>query len=191
MALDIRLFWTLTTLLLFGSVFAVESTYRREIESSRAATETLYRSTVHNEQLIGRAAELRAAQAVAEADLQRISTERSLSAATASLISTLEDAATRDHAQIAGLDPGRTTREDRLLATDLTLRVRGKFRNVVSFVEDISQHAVLLKVSNTELAVASQPEGAPEPKLDATVHATLYRLNGAGTTGERRIASAP
>jgi Tfp pilus assembly protein PilO len=191
MTLGVRLLWALTAIELFGGGIAIESRYRHSIERSRAAAEALYRSTMHNERLIAQAAELRAAQAAAEADLQHISMERSLSAATASLLSTLEVVAAREHAEISGVDPGRTTLEDRLLATDLTLRVRGKFRNIVSFVEDVSRQAVLLKVSNTELAIASEPEHAPEPNLDATVHATLYRLSGAGTTGERRIASAP
>jgi Tfp pilus assembly protein PilO len=64
-----------------------------------------------------------------------------------------------------------------LQATPLSIRINGTFRGILGFVEDLSHHATLIRVTDTELALASSAQSnAAQPRLDATIHATLYRL---------------
>jgi Tfp pilus assembly protein PilO len=77
-----------------------------------------------------------------------------------------------------------------LQANALTIRVNGKFRNILRFVENLSHHSTLINVSDTEMALANGTErDAEEPRLDATIHATLYRLQLQGHR-EVRVAAA-
>lgn len=190
MTAAVRALWAFAALVLLGGGFALERTYERSIENSKAQIEMLYRHTVVNERTIARVAELRAAQTAAEMDLRRTTANASLPAATAVLLQTLHDGALHKHTQIWGVETGRTLVQNRLLATDLTLHVRGHFPNIVRFVEDVSQHTVLVKVSSTDLALASQAPAGREPDLDASVHAILYRVQDE-EEGKGRIASVP
>ncbi|HET9097474.1 MAG TPA: hypothetical protein VFN37_12485 [Candidatus Baltobacteraceae bacterium] len=166
--------------MLIGGSLYVQTQYQPAIALSRERTETLYRETVANMRVVRQAAGLHALQLRAQADLARVSHDSSLSGATASLLFMLHGSAATFDTHILEVRPGDaqpSASGESLPATALTIRVRGKFGDILAFIEDLSHHATLISVSDTEMAPAADSEkSAMEPRLDATIHATMYRL---------------
>jgi Tfp pilus assembly protein PilO len=185
----VRILWIVTAAVSLSGAYVLESHYERSISASRMRIEMLYRNTTNNQRIVAHAAELRAAQAAAEADLQRVSHDGSLPMATVSLLVTLQEAASRYHVAVVALQPGTTVSENRLSATDLTLRMRGRFLDMIRFLENISRQNSILRVSRTDLALSSRAAKTAEPELDATVHATLYRMEFDHASGEKVLDS--
>lgn len=197
---DVRIVWLCALCVLLGGASYVQTRYQTAIHAAQERTETLYRQTVADERTIRAAAGLRAVQARAQDDLAHLSQTASLSATTAALLSELDQSAHRFDSQVTGLEPGavqpspdtkdRARGGGELRATALTIHVRGRFRSLLQFVEDLSHHSTLIRVSDTEMALAAGAgsEGS-EPHLDATIHAIIYRLL-VPKRAEYRIASA-
>lgn len=191
---DVRAVWLLALCVLIGGSFYVQTQYQTAIALSHERTETLYRETVTNARIVRQASSLHAIQQRAQADLARISHDTSLSGTTASLLFMLHGSAATFDTRILEVQPGSAPPTaavpKSLQATAVTIRVRGKFRDILGFVEDLSHHATLISVSDTEMAPANDSEnGAAEPQLDATIHATMYRL-ALPDAKELRVASA-
>lgn len=190
MSVGVRILWALSAAILISGVYRLQTHYERAIDASKTTIETLYRNTTRNQNVVAHATLLRAAQTAAEHDLHRISREHSLATVTASLLVTLQESARRCRVQVLALQPGTTTAEDRLIATSLSLRMSGTFGDLITFLQDISRHADIISVSRTDLALSTQSDGEKDPRLDATIHATLYRLQPEGAAGERTVAAA-
>lgn len=190
---DVRALWLLALCVLIGGSFYVETQYQTAIGVSHERTETLYRETVADARIVREAASLHAIQQRAQTDLARVSHDTSLSGTTASLLSTLHGSAVTFDTRILEVQPGDAQSPavpKSLRATPVTIRLRGKFRNILGFVEDLSHHATLISISDTEMAPANDSKyGAPEPQLDATIYATMYRL-AVPDDKEPRVASA-
>ncbi len=73
----------------------------------------------------------------------------------------------------------------------MTIRVRGRFDDVLRFIQALSHNRTLIGVSDTQLALASGPIDARFPVLDTTIHATLYRLRLPLTGKEDHVAANP
>lgn len=188
---DVRAVWLLALCVVLGGSFYVQTRYQTAIGGSHDRTETLYRETVANTRIVREAFSLHAIQERAQADLARVSHDTSLSGTTASLLSMLHGSAKKFDTRILQVQPGDNKGASHALqATTLTIRLRGKFRDILGFVEDLSHHATLISVTDTEMALANDSEsGAPEPRLDATIHATMFRLT-VPDDKEFRVASA-
>lgn len=190
---DVRAIWLFALCVLIGGSFYVQTQYQTAITLSHERTETLYRETVANMRIVRQAAGLHAIQIRAQADLARVSHDSSLSGTTARLLFMLHGSAAAFDTHILEVRPGDAQPSapgKSLRATALTIRVRGKFRDILGFIEDLSHHATLISVSDTEMAPANDTEdGAMELRLDATIHAIMYRLT-APSDKELRVASA-
>jgi Tfp pilus assembly protein PilO len=175
---DVRVLWIAALVVLFGGLFYVQTRYETAISASLDRTGLLYRQTVADMRLVHQASHLRKIEREARIDLSHIARTASLSDATADLLTTLNGSAGKFDAHVVGVQPesGQSS-ADGLQANPVTIRVNGKFRNILRFVEDLSHHATLIDVSDTEMALANAGDrDAAEPHLDATIHATLYRL---------------
>ncbi len=188
---DVRALVLLALGVLAGGSFYLHSRYQTAIEASYERTETLYGEIVANIRILREASNLRAVETQAKDDLSRVSRHSSLSVATADLLDNLHASARNFDTRIEQLQPGITQSETNALqATALTIRVSGTFRNILAFIEDLSHHSTLISVSDTEIALANSAGGnKAEPRLDATIHATLYRLS-VPNNKETRVASA-
>lgn len=179
---DVRALWLAAAAILLGGILFAHARYEPAREASVSRTEWLYRETVADTRLVREASHLHALERQARSDLSRISREPSLAAATANLLATLDRSARTFDTPVVEVQPGITpATPEELQATPLTIRINGRFRNILRFLADLSRHSTLVSVSDTELALANgtQPE-ALEPRLDATIHATLYRLQPHG-----------
>lgn len=196
---DVRAVWLLAVLIVTVGAYCIETRYERAIGLAHDRTEVLYRRMVANERIVQQAGSLRKLETQAMNDLRRVSHDTSLSVSTAALVATLDRSANLYHTEVTGLEPsqGQTPSltakgaddDRRLSATQITIRARGGFRNVLRFVENLSHHATLISVSDTQLVLANRENDEPEPQLDATIHATLYRLQMPAPK-ETRIAAA-
>ena len=175
---DVRALWFLAAIILGLGSCLIETRYQSAIIQAHARTESLYRETVANRRTIAQASALRRIQTVVDNDLRRVSQEQSISTTTAGLLTTLQRSGLQHHTVILGVEPGKSGNTDaRLLQTDLTLRVEGGFRDILGFIEDLPHHRTLVSVTDTQLALAQDSnDTAGAPKLDATIHAALYRL---------------
>lgn len=173
-----RLVWAAAAATLLAGSYFVHARYEPAIAASYARSETLYAQTQANERTVREAANLRLVQARAETDLAHVLKNQSLPMTTAEFLSTLERIAHGFNTRVLQLQPGVAASADPALhATPLTIEVEGTFRNIVGFIDDLSHHSTLVSVSDTALALSgADSRSAAEPRLDATIHATLYRL---------------
>lgn len=188
---DVRLIWAVALCVLLGGSFYVQQRYQSAISRANERIEIVYDRTAVESRTLRESSRLIAVERRAQTDLARVSHETSLSASTARLVGTLFASARSFHARVLELSPGLAQAAPPLDATPLTIRISGRFGDILAFVEDLSRHSTLISVSDTELAVENGKggagTGAPEPRLDATIHATLYRLHG--MEKEMRVAS--
>jgi hypothetical protein len=177
---DVRLLWLLALFVLVGGSVYLQTQYQTAIGLSRQRTETLYRETVADERIVREAASLHAIQQRARDDLARVSQDASLAGTTATLLSTLHRSGAAFDARVLEVQPGDTklpAGASPLRATALTIRIRATFRNILRFVENLSHHSTLISVSDTEMVPANGSKNrAGELRLDATIHATMYRV---------------
>lgn len=200
---DARALWFSALLTFVLGCYLIETKYQRAIAGAHGTTEALYNQTVANERTVAQASSLRRLQQRALTDLRQISVDRPLWATTAQLLVTLENSAGKYDVAVVGVEPGqaqassptaepngaaqRTSTDRWLLQTDVGIRVRGRFRNVLRFIENLSHERTLIRAGDTELALARAGDRSDEPVLAATIHATLYRVQL--PHGEERVAT--
>lgn len=175
---DVRAIWFLAVIVLVAAGYFVVDHFERAIAASHDRTESFYRRMVSNERIVQEAKVLSRIRDVARRDLAQVSHERSLPGTSASLILLLAKSAAYHRISVTGIEPGAATADvvSGLAAGGLTIKLRGRFSDLLQFVADLSRHECLVSVSQTEMAVSSGKAIAGAPLLDATVHATLYRL---------------
>jgi len=194
---DVRALWLLAAFIAGFGWYWIDARFERAIAAAHENSESLYRRTVSNERIVQQAATLSRWQNAALADLKRVSHETSLSVTTAVLVTTLDKSAKRYDTQITDVEPAAAAakpaasfaRDGALSETALTIKARGRFGNLLQFVEDLSHHRTLISVNDTQLTVASGEADRRQPKLDATIHAMLYRLRMASSKWEAGSAS--
>jgi hypothetical protein len=181
---DVRAIWLVAFLAAGFGWYFIEARFEHAIRDTQARTESMYRRMVVNERIVQQSQMLSRVQATALSDLRRVSHETSLSATTAQLILALDSSAKRNGTPVTAVEPEAVQpravarqQDSSLSATGLTIKAHGKFRGLLRFIEDLTHHATLLSVSDTQLEVANGEQERAEPKLDATIHATLYRLH--------------
>lgn len=165
----------------FGCYF-IEGRYQTKILATQTATESLYRATAANERALAERARLRRVRSIAERDLRRIAHNLPLSLTTAETLRLLQESAAAHGVRIEDIETEQAqddahAADDTLSGTQLLLRVRGSFRNVLWFIGGFSNAHTLLSVSDTQLALTQRRQNTPVPLLDANIHMTLYRLN--------------
>ncbi len=173
--------------------------YERPVAEAYRRSEWLYAQTAANEQIVAHAAQLKRLHARALANLRRISMETSLSVSTANVILDLQTSAQQFGITILSIEPGAQAQtaalpvapspvkpHTGLSQTPLTVRARGTFHPLLHFISALSKQRTLLSVNDTSFALAATAGKAhAAPLLDATIHATLYRLS------ERELESLP
>lgn len=175
---DVRAVWLLALAVLLCGAFYIQTAYQTVIAASHARTEVLYRQTVAEARIVRESSELRVIEQRAQSDLAHISHESSLSGTTANLLALLQTSAKAFDLRVREVRPGSVEDDGTpLRATPVTIGVQGQFRDILAFVEHLSHQRTLISVTDTEMSVTNEsPLRGREPRLDATIHAMLYRL---------------
>lgn len=187
----VRALWSAAALLAVADCAYILHHFERHIALTQTSIESLYAMTSANERTIHDAAHLRAQRDAARRDLAKFDAAATLPSATAAVLEALERQARAHHASVTAVAPAAQPLPSNmrgLLPTPLTLRVRGRFRDLLGFLSDVAQRTPLVEIRHTELAPAQKPGAQAEPVLDAAIDATMYRLVSSDLEGEMHAA---
>jgi hypothetical protein len=162
--------WLTVGALALGGYLIVVAPAERKLQEIRAQAHDLYDLAIRNEHLLRGAAGLSAARDRVAVDVARLAGQRGAGSATLRTLQMLQREGSRAHVTIGSLAPDAPDSTAQNGSEDVTIAMRGTYRNVLSAIADVSRHDVLLEVSGATLATAEA--GADE--IDATLHATLY-----------------
>jgi hypothetical protein len=151
----------------------------QSIEQVRAHARDLYEQANQNDAIVRRAAFLHAAEKRIHSDVLALGGKSSPGAVTAAMLRLLNEEARRLNIDVRTLTPATgapAPQAQRALASggDVSLGVRGPFRNVISFIADLPRHDVLIEIHNAQLSSADIQQH--HPMLEVTINATIYRL---------------
>lgn len=196
---DARALWMLTLITIAAGSFAIQRSYETAIFRSGVRGEAAYRQTLENDRIVRLAAELRASESIAAADLHRLSRDTRAAQSTAELLATLQNKGEQAGVSVQGVQPAVSLPDagpsqpldSRFAETPMTLRISGTFRALLQFVEYLSEERTLVGVEDVQLSLGDQSRTttSADPQIDAVVHATLYRLH-LPVQEERRVAAA-
>lgn len=190
---DARALWLLSVLVLAAAYYFIDAHYQRRIAASREATASLYSRTVANRRIVAQARRLSAMQRKIDGDLRQLYGKRDENSIS-SLLKLLQRTGTHYGVIVTAVEPQKgnagpsrgalaasqstpETFPDRaLIGQDIVIRVRGRFRPLLRFVEDLPRHDTIVAVSQTQVQVAGDTPkaSANEPSLEAVIRGTLY-----------------
>ena len=84
----------------------------------------------------------------------------------------LQTEASAHHAVVSGVTPVETNAPSDSGRQEVTISLRGRYRDVLGIVADLSRHDPLIEVTDVELDASS--DRALPVQVDATVHAIVY-----------------
>lgn len=174
-----RIIWLLAILaFLFGCrmVAAMESA----LSSTATATEQLQRRIDANDRVIAQAGALRRREQLARRDFMRIYSEERPAILVAEFLLSLQDVARRSHLSIVSVTPADDTvapqiKKSALLPLAVTVLIRGNFRAMVRFIQEITRQKPLTSLDSANIAL-SPDVSTHGGELAATIHLTLYRV---------------
>lgn len=127
-----------------------------------------------NEALLARLDSLEQTRTRVRRDLEHLSGKIGTGRTTFAVLHVLEDEAGRNHLTITGIAPGgeepaapRAQRED-----DVAVSLRGRYRDVMAAIADVSRHDALVEVQSVALTRVDARQLFPS--VDATVRVALY-----------------
>jgi Tfp pilus assembly protein PilO len=187
-----RILWALTFVVVAGiGVGCVWYPASQRIEALNAASHELYDEANSDELEVRRSQELRQVRERIVADVRKLSGQRSNATAMAAALHLLSDESKRFNVELRSVVPQPASATPApLIPSELTLGLRGRFRNIVAMLVDLPRHDVLIGVRDVAFASTSTLH-AGVPVLDVTIHATLYRVRDQKTVEDDRVASAP
>jgi hypothetical protein len=176
-----RIVWMLTALVLIGiGVGLVWLPSSQVIAQRQLRAVQLYQQARDNERRVAAAAQLRRAEGNIAADVRALGPARDESALMTDFLRVLDADSHRMHVEVLAIAPGAeaasaaATPSNALIGTALVFDLRGRFRDILALIGDISAHDVLVHVDAATLSIASRT--TPRPLLDCDVQATLLRL---------------
>lgn len=188
----VRAVWASAALFTLAGFWHVQHHYERRIRLARTSAETLYAMTSANEQTIRQEGRLRVQRDAALRDLKLFGTVASQPSATANVLEAFERQARAHRAIISAVTPTALAQMQTapgLIAMPVTLRVRGRFRDLLAFLVDVSSRTPLLEIRRTQLAPSQKAVQRGGPQLDAAIDAIVYRFAPSDSREELHAAT--
>ncbi|HEY8314826.1 MAG TPA: hypothetical protein VIG51_11760 [Candidatus Baltobacteraceae bacterium] len=185
---SVRSVWILAFLVLAGGYCAVNVRYQPAIGASAMATQRLYERSDSNERLVRDSGRLRSVQSRVARDIGRVNNASGQAAAISAFLMELHTLGARYGVRIVAVEPTGVqapgaisgppaTVRSPLTGSDVRVRVRAHFRNLLLFERNLPRRGVLLAVHDTQMTLAAGSEQTQtSPLLEAVIRATLYRL---------------
>ncbi len=179
-----RITWLLTALMLFGvGIGLVWWPASRTVADLRAQAKSAYDEANQNESDVRHAGQLHAVAAEISRDVGRLAPQDSRSAVMASTLRLLYATSRKLRIEVGAIVPRPvpTTAPlkqadyadvEALTGTDLEIDLRGSFRNLLAFADDLPRHDVLIEVRDLNISqadVSNRSRPVLSAKLDATV----------------------
>lgn len=179
-AAAVRIVWLAVAFIIFGIGFGlIWWPQSQNIDQVRSHARDLYEEANQNDAIVLRATDLRAAETRIQDDLLALGGPRSAGAVTAATLRLFNDEAKRLDVEVRSLAPAPTTKSAAsgnrsLSGNDMTIGVRGPFRNVVNLIADLPRHDVLVEIHSAQ--IISSDTMQKSPTLDVTLDTTIYRV---------------
>lgn len=175
-----RVLWLVAAFVLVAGYYSITTRYEQAIEVALTTSEHYYSATVANERIVHDSSRLVALQKKVDGDLVRLRTRDSI-VSTEQLLQVLEGAGRRFDVNVLSIQPEQIAinkeKTEGLAGTGLTIRIRGKFRGILLFIEQLPRRDALLTVDNTEMRLqAGDSAATADPILEATLHASTYTI---------------
>ena len=177
-----RILWLCTAFIVFGVGFGlIWWPASQSINQVRSHAKDLYEEANQNDAVVRRATDLHAAQKRIHEDLVALGGPRSAGAVTAATLRLFNDEAKRLNVDVRSLAPATATSKPAVASlrtlngNDITIGVRGPFRNVVNLIADLPRHDVLVEIHSAQ--ITSSDTTQKTPTLDVTLDATIYQVN--------------
>ncbi len=197
----VRMTWLLITFIVLGiGVGCIWWPQSRVISEQHSRALELYDEANSIDAATRRASQLRAAQLRITSDLSELGGIRSPGAITVAVLQLLHEESKRQGVEIREVAPDTSVhgtpsrvadgdfakrKSDAFAPSDVSISVRGPFRNIVSLVADLPRHDVLIDVRDIQL---SSTESVHKPPfLDVTLHTTIYRLESLPSAESFRV----
>jgi hypothetical protein len=145
-----------------------------------SATEQLTQRIKANDKAIAQAAALHRREQFARLDLLRVSREQRSAVSVAGFLRRLEYAAAMDRLTVISVTPSTGSQPRRfarnaLVPLPVVVLVRGNFRAIVHFLQEITRQKSLTGIEDAQIVISPVPS-MRATELDATVHLILYRV---------------
>jgi len=168
-----RLAWAAAVAVAAAGYFSILAPAERQLERTAAHAHELYDVAERNERSLRGSAALAAARDRVARDIAHLSGRQG--SATLEALRLLDDEASRLHVTIGELSPNGLVAPGSG-SQNVTIALRGSYRNVILTIADMSQHGALLEIGDVTLAPIADSD---DREIDATVHATMYYQLGA------------
>ena len=176
-----RLSWLASAALLLGvGIGLIWWPSARRIDELQEHARVMYERANRNQAIVERSVALRRIRLRVERDVRRLSGRSSLAAATAATIALVNGEARRFNVSIRQIAPDQVSTaesdlKEQLAPYALEIGLRGRFSDMLALVSDLPRHEVLIGVAQVDLTSLARPS-SDRPELDATLHATIYRV---------------
>jgi len=132
----------------------------------------LYDLTNRNQRMAAHAPELRRAASRVRVDLERLAARNGTGATALAAVTLLERETSAHNVTLLGFAPAAGTHAtDDSGETDLTITLRGAYRDLLKVIAALSGRNVLLELLDTHLSAAAEDGSFG---VEATIHARLY-----------------
>jgi uncharacterized membrane protein len=161
----VRIAWAAVAALAVISYVTIVAPAERAIRAIAFQAYGVNELANRNERIIASAGALQAARQRVERDVAALKAENTPAKASLGVLRLLQKEADARAVTVTGMSPGDSAR-------DISIGLRGRYRNVLAVVDDISRRDVLLDVTGTSIASATGSDG--ESLVNATLQATVY-----------------
>jgi Tfp pilus assembly protein PilO len=171
---QVRIAWLLVALAAALGFASIVLPAQRRVAAIEERAAGLADLAARNEALLARLDSLEQTRTRVRRDLERLSGKMGTGRTTVAVLHVLEDEAGRNHLTITGIAPAgeepsapRLQREE-----DVAVSLRGRYRDVMAAIADVSRHDALVEVQSVALTRVDTRQLFPS--VDATVRVALY-----------------
>jgi Tfp pilus assembly protein PilO len=171
---QLRIAWLVVALLAVLGFASIVVPAQRRIAAIEERAAALADLAARNEALLARLDSLEQTRTRVRRDLERLSGKIGTGRTTVAVLHVLEDEAGRNRLTITGIAPDgeepsapRAQHEE-----DVAVSLRGRYRDVMAAIADVSRHDALVEVQSVALTRVDTRQLFPS--VDATVRVALY-----------------
>jgi Tfp pilus assembly protein PilO len=172
---DVRFGWLVAgTLAVLGYVAVIAPSERR-LNAIEFQAHELYQLANRNEAMYAARGSLEEARSRVERDMSLLGVKNTSSKVMFATLRLVQWESVAHHAAVTGITPIDATPPNDDGRQDVIVAIRGRYRDIVALVADLSRHDLLIDVHDLELTSTSIPIFGAD--VDATIHATVYHSN--------------
>jgi Tfp pilus assembly protein PilO len=188
-----RLLWLLAAMVLAAGVLFVVKPAEDDLSATDARADTLLQQSLDAEEALKNRARVQAAAAHIRQELASVTLHGNASQSIEALLGDVQAVAERDSLAVSSLKPTTSFQPvplaspaastssnpfDAAQTDDFDISVRGSYRDIVSFLRDLSHMPTLTRVVSAQLDRSSTGDALDgTPLLDATIHIQTLRLD--------------